>query len=126
MKTMHTIQTSRTFNDNIDNLLGVQITALLLSPIDGHISICVRHSMLSTHNSTPCWKDHTQDSDCSVDPETLSCALCGVDHSGECLDCGGRGFHKPTCESQKHPQTDEHLAGCLSCIMAHDKGLQDV
>lgn len=42
--------------------------------------------------------DHSKDSDCIIDPETLCCAICGIDHSDECLDCGGRGFHKPTCE----------------------------
>jgi len=41
--------------------------------------------------------EHLQDSDCTVDPETLLCSVCGVDHGGECIDCGGRGFHKPNC-----------------------------
>lgn len=27
--------------------------------------------------------------------------------------------------STDHPQTDEHLAGCTSCMMAHDKALPD-
>lgn len=31
--------------------------------------------------------------------------------------------HTPTVEA--HPQTDEHLAGCVSCMMAHDKALPD-
>lgn len=43
--------------------------------------------------------EHTKDSDCTVNEETLLCDVCGVDHSDECADCGGRGFHKPTCES---------------------------
>lgn len=42
--------------------------------------------------------EHTKDSDCTVDPETLLCFECGVMHDEEgCYDCGGRGFHKPTC-----------------------------
>ena len=28
-------------------------------------------------------------------------------------------------DAAHHPQTDEHLAGCLSCMMAHDKALPD-
>jgi hypothetical protein len=40
---------------------------------------------------------HEQDEDCDVDPDTLSCRGCGVDHGGECPDCLGRGFHRPGC-----------------------------
>lgn len=40
---------------------------------------------------------HEEDGDCDVDPETLVCRVCGVDHSEQCEDCGGRGFHKATC-----------------------------
>lgn len=51
---------------------------------------------------------HTKDSDCTVDLETLCCTICGVDHSGECLDCGGRGFHKPECPwMQDEPEQPE-------------------
>lgn len=42
---------------------------------------------------------HERDSDCTVDEDTLCCKYCGVDHSDECPDCGGRGFHKPICET---------------------------
>lgn len=45
-------------------------------------------------------KPHSRDEDCTVDPETLCCTVCGVDHSAECLDCGKRGYHASTC-----PQT---------------------
>lgn len=41
---------------------------------------------------------HDKDSDCTVNEETLCCDGCGVDHSEECPDCGGRGFHKPNCD----------------------------
>lgn len=40
---------------------------------------------------------HTKDSDCTVDPATLCCTTCGVDHSGQCSQCGGKGYHKETC-----------------------------
>ena len=43
--------------------------------------------------------NHSKDSDCTVNPETLCCDVCGVAHGDECLDCGGRGYHKPGCES---------------------------
>lgn len=38
-----------------------------------------------------------KDSDCTVDPESGLCVECGVDHSGGCFECGGRGFHKSGC-----------------------------
>ena len=41
--------------------------------------------------------NHTKDSDCTVNEETGLCDVCGVGHSDECPDCGGRGFHKPVC-----------------------------
>lgn len=41
---------------------------------------------------------HDRDSDCDVDPKTLCCTICGVDHSGTCPECGGHGFHKPDCK----------------------------
>jgi len=50
----------------------------------------------------PVVAEHTQDSDCSVDPATDSCRGCGVDHSAKCYLCAGRGFHKPGC-----PESDE-------------------
>lgn len=42
-------------------------------------------------------KSHSRQEDCTVDPETLCCIACGVDHSEECLDCGKRGYHASTC-----------------------------
>ena len=42
---------------------------------------------------------HTKDSDCTVDPETMLCSECGVDHSDSCPDCGGWGFHKDACHA---------------------------
>lgn len=41
--------------------------------------------------------EHTRDEDCTVDRETACCTVCGVDHSDECPDCGGRGFHRHRC-----------------------------
>lgn len=40
---------------------------------------------------------HENDVDCTVDPETMLCTVCMVDHSETCPDCEGRGFHRPTC-----------------------------
>jgi hypothetical protein len=40
---------------------------------------------------------HTQDEQCDVDPITLCCRDCGVDHAGDCYRCDGRGFHKDAC-----------------------------
>lgn len=40
---------------------------------------------------------HTKDSDCTLD-ENSCCVVCHVWHDEECPECGGRGFHKETCE----------------------------
>ncbi len=42
-------------------------------------------------------KRHTQDSDCTVDPETGLCTVCGVLHGEPCILCGGRGYHALDC-----------------------------
>jgi hypothetical protein len=47
--------------------------------------------------------EHTADADCTVDPETLTCRECGVDHSSECPACRGRGFHRPSCRLDRAP-----------------------
>lgn len=40
---------------------------------------------------------HIQDEDCDVDETTGLCRTCGVGHDEPCVDCGGRGFHRPHC-----------------------------
>jgi hypothetical protein len=40
---------------------------------------------------------HMKDEDCSVDPSTNLCTVCGVEHGEACPVCGGRGFHKEGC-----------------------------
>ena len=40
---------------------------------------------------------HEKDQDCTVDPKTWCCTVCGVYHGDPCWVCGGRGFHKPGC-----------------------------
>ena len=41
---------------------------------------------------------HEKDQDCTVDPETMACVECGVDHGGApCPECGGVAFHEPGC-----------------------------
>jgi hypothetical protein len=42
---------------------------------------------------------HTKDSDCVVDRRTECCRVCGVDHSGKCSECSGRGFHLSNCST---------------------------
>jgi hypothetical protein len=59
--------------------------------------------------------NHTQDSDCTIDPETLCCRECGVDHGDECLDCGGRGYHKPACPIVLASIAAEITAPCCPC-----------
>jgi hypothetical protein len=41
--------------------------------------------------------DHSKDADCTVDPATGGCFVCGVDHSDECPECGRHGFHLDGC-----------------------------
>lgn len=48
------------------------------------------------HPSCP-MHGHSKDEDCTVGADGL-CVGCGVDHSEECAECGGRGFHKAVCE----------------------------
>lgn len=40
---------------------------------------------------------HWIDTDCTVDPQTDTCEVCGVYHGDECGLCGGRGYHNPGC-----------------------------
>jgi hypothetical protein len=41
--------------------------------------------------------NHNKDADCSVDPATDMCTVCGVYHGEACDECGGRGFHGDAC-----------------------------
>jgi hypothetical protein len=41
--------------------------------------------------------EHTQDSDCRVDPQTGLCRDCGALHGAPCYHCRARAFHKPGC-----------------------------
>lgn len=40
---------------------------------------------------------HTTDTDCTIDPATDCCAVCGVLHGDPCRDCAGCGYHRPDC-----------------------------
>lgn len=54
---------------------------------------------------------HTQDSDCagSIDPQTMMCGVCHVDHSGECPVCHGHGYHLDGCsEIEEQPSKEVH------------------
>ena len=43
------------------------------------------------------YRQHERDNDCVVDEQTGCCVDCGVDHSGRCVICDGRGFHRNDC-----------------------------
>jgi len=61
---------------------------------------------------------HTKDSDCTIDEDTACCVVCGVDHSEECLECGGRGYHKDTCSTMAEvdiPAVDDSVKCCPDC-----------
>lgn len=53
--------------------------------------------------------DHNRDEDCDVDPATDLCRACGVHHGDPCVECGGRGFHKPGCS-----ESDETIAAAAA------------
>lgn len=57
----------------------------------------IRDNVLSIVMQALADPEHTEDSDCDVDPETWTCRICGVDHSGQCLRCLGHGFHTAVC-----------------------------
>lgn len=40
---------------------------------------------------------HTRDSDCTIDPQTGCCTVCGVEHREPCPDCGHTAFHSAGC-----------------------------
>ena len=42
-------------------------------------------------------KQHTKDSDCTVDIRTGTCVVCGVGHDDPCPECNQRAFHLDTC-----------------------------
>jgi hypothetical protein len=46
---------------------------------------------------------HSHDIECTVNPETLCCDICGADHSCECPHCHGRGYHVPVCPLDETP-----------------------
>ena len=54
---------------------------------------------------------HIDDSECTVDPDTLLCMYCGVDHSEQCIDCGRRGFHSDTCPAMRSFEIEPHPNG---------------
>lgn len=52
-------------------------------------------------NSKNAGANHDKDSDCTVDPKTDCCIVCGVGHMGGCGVCGGVAFHKSGCSEMK-------------------------
>lgn len=57
----------------------------------------VQQTVVSAREAAKRRVEHTQDSDCTLNEEG-QCEGCGVWHDDECIECGGRGFHKATCE----------------------------
>jgi hypothetical protein len=39
----------------------------------------------------------TKDSDCTVNPSTNVCDVCGAEHGAPCVHCNQRAFHDPRC-----------------------------
>jgi hypothetical protein len=46
---------------------------------------------------------HTSDNQCTVDPTTNTCTVCGVEHGAPCPECSGRGFHAAGCTELERP-----------------------
>ena len=55
---------------------------------------------------------HTCDEDCAphidFDDHGTVCTVCHVMHGEPCQECGGRGYHRPTC-SDSEPSADLQL-----------------
>lgn len=70
---------------------------------------------------------HTKDSDCTVDPETLLCSVCGVDHSDSCPECSGRGFHAEGCSRSDVTKTLScgGCNRCMECVEAGERQLRE-
>jgi hypothetical protein len=61
---------------------------------------------------------HEKDADCTVDPQTDCCSVCGVHHGDECPECNGRGFHVAGCsliEPPAWPFVGSHRFTCPGC-----------
>ena len=64
---------------------------------------------------------HRQDEHCTVDPETDCCSVCGVLHGGPCPECGGRGFHRPSCtEYLNEMEPGDRFELQLECGCVHN------
>jgi hypothetical protein len=48
--------------------------------------------------------EHSQDSDCNVNPETDCCTVCGVMHGAACTVCGQKAYHRPDCNELDRPE----------------------
>ncbi len=51
-------------------------------------------------------KLHETDADCTIDPITNECTICGAWHGDPCLECHGTGFHKPGCSEYEGDEGD--------------------
>ncbi len=63
--------------------------------------------VLQAPNGMPCPKcagevrEHVGAADCSIDPVTFCCVVCGVDHSEACSECRQTGFHGVGCSARE-------------------------
>jgi hypothetical protein len=64
---------------------------------------------------------HRQDSDCDLNPETLICRICQVDHGAPCPACGGRAFHNTPCAMLDDQDFRWVITLDLICIPGEDQ-----
>jgi hypothetical protein len=62
---------------------------------------------------------HTIDAHCApyID-DSDACTVCGVDHSGQCDACGGRGFHAPGCRDAEEAIDLAAIVGVVAATLA--------
>lgn len=57
-------------------------------------------------------RPHEADEDCTIDPATGLCFVCGVEHGDPCPECGATAYHRPDCpETWPMPLDDPDLSG---------------
>jgi hypothetical protein len=60
----------------------------------------VPHRVVGSYRRGECCTSritHTKDTDCTIDPDTMCCIVCGVSHGSPCEACRGSGFHADGC-----------------------------
>lgn len=89
--------TNHVIDDELQNgRLGDRTRAWLALPVP--LYVLNRINTWSMKETGKLFIAHTTDTDCTIDPETGCCSLCGVLHGDPCPECGGRGLHIENCE----------------------------